>query len=84
MCPANEELNEEMLIDRFHMIEKHREQASIRVQNHQQAASRYYDSKVRDIAFVLRDLILRKVFEDIKERGDENLGTEMEGTLQNN
>ncbi|CAA7018421.1 unnamed protein product [Microthlaspi erraticum] len=46
-CPANVELNEEMLRDHLDLIDERRDQALIRIQNYQQAAARYYNSKVK-------------------------------------
>ena len=60
------------------MIEERREKA-VRVQNYQQAAARYYDSNVRNRAFSLGDLVLRKVYGATKEPGAGKLGTRWEG-----
>ena len=57
------------------MIEERREKAAVRVQNYQQAATRYYDSNVRNRTFSVGDLVLRKVFDGTKEPGAEKLGT---------
>ena len=61
------------------MIEERREKAAVRVQKYQQAASRYYDSNVRNRAFSVSDLVLRKVFDGTKELGAGKLGTKWEG-----
>ena len=61
------------------MIEERREKAAVRVQNYQQAASRYYDSNVRNHAFSVGDLVVRKVFDGTKEPGAGKLGTRWEG-----
>ena len=79
ICPEDIELNEELLIDQLDMIEERREKAAVRVQNYQQAASRYYDSNVRKRAFYVGDLVLQKVFGGKKEPGAGKLGTRWEG-----
>lgn len=79
LCPENTELNEELLIDKLDMIEERREKAAIRVQNYQQAASRYYQSNVRNRAFSVGDLVLRKVFDRTKKPKAGKLGTRWEG-----
>ena len=61
------------------MIEEQREKAAVRVQSYQQAAARYCDSNVRNHAFSVGDLVLRKVFNGIKEPGAGKLGTRWEG-----
>ena len=61
------------------MIEERREKAAIRMQNDQQAASRYYDFNVRNRAFSVGDLVLRKVFDGTKESKAGKLGTRREG-----
>ena len=61
------------------MIKERREKAAIRVQNYQQASARYYDSNVRNRAFSVGDLVLRKVFDGTKEPGAGKLGTKWEG-----
>ena len=79
ICPEDAELNEELLIHQLDMIEELREKAAIRVQNYEQAATRYYDSNVRDGAFSVVDLVLRKVFDGTKEPGAGKLGEKWEG-----
>ena len=69
ICPEDAKLNEELLIHQLDMIEELLEKATIRVQNYQQAAARYYDSNVRNRAFSVGDLVLRKVFDGTKEPG---------------
>lgn len=64
--PENIELNEEILINQLDMIEEQHEKAAARIQNYQQAASRYYDSKIRDCAFFIGDLVLQMVFDGIR------------------
>lgn len=79
VCPEDAELNEELLIDQIDMIKERRERAAIRVQNYQQAVSRYYDSNVRNRAFSVGDLVLQKVFDGTKEPKAGKLGTRWEG-----
>ena len=61
------------------MIKERREKATVRVQNSQQAAARYYDSNIRNRAFSVGDLVLRKVFDGAKEPGAGKLGKRWEG-----
>ncbi|KAL0696883.1 hypothetical protein Bca4012_064063 [Brassica carinata] len=79
VCPEDIELNKELLIDQLDMIEERREKAAIHKHNYQHAASRYYNSNVRDLAFSVGDLVLRKVFDGTKEQGAGKLGTRWEG-----
>ena len=79
MCPEDAELNEELLINQLDMIEKRRERLAIRMENYQQAASRYYDSNVRNHAFSVGELVLRKIFDGTKEPKAGKLGTRWEG-----
>ena len=61
------------------MIEERCEKAAMRIQNYQHVAARYYDTNVRNRAFYVGDLVLRKVFDGMKEPGAEKLGTKWEG-----
>ena len=79
ICPEDTELNEELLIHQLVMIEEQREKAAIRVQKYQQAATLYNYSNVRNRAFSIGDLVLRKVFDGTKEPGAGKLGTKWEG-----
>ena len=79
ICLENTELNEELLIHQLDMIEERQEKASIRVQNYQQAAARFYDSNVRNRAFSVGDLVLRKVFDGTREPRAGKLGAKWEG-----
>ncbi|XP_056847410.1 uncharacterized protein LOC130498085 [Raphanus sativus] len=79
ICPDNVEINKEMLLEYLDMIEERRERATVRIQNYQQAAARYYDSNVRGRSFSIDDLVLRKVFDGPKENGAGKLGTRWEG-----
>ena len=79
ICQEDAELNEELLIHKLDMIEERRENAAVRVQNYQQAVTRYYDSNVRNHAFSVGDLVLRKVFDGRKEPGAGKLGAKWEG-----
>ena len=79
ICPKDVKLNEELLIHQLDMIEERQEKAAVRVQNYQQAATRYYDSNVRNRAFSVGDLVLRKVFDGTKKQRAGKLGTRWEG-----
>ena len=61
------------------MIEERPEKAAVREQNYQQAAAHYYDSNIRNRAFSVGNLVLRKVFDGTKEPGAGKLGTRWEG-----
>lgn len=77
--PQNAALNKEMLLDALDAIEERRDQALLRIQNYQHLAESYYNKKVRARPLELEDLVLRKVFENTKERNAGKLGTNWEG-----
>ncbi|KAL0877364.1 hypothetical protein Bca101_027069 [Brassica carinata] len=76
--PEREELNDAMMLDNLDLVNEHRDQALIRIQNYQHAAARYYNSNVRHRRFKEGDLVLRKVFQNTAERTQEN-GSKREG-----
>ncbi|KAG7541661.1 Retrotransposon gag domain [Arabidopsis thaliana x Arabidopsis arenosa] len=78
-APLNEEENSEMLDDSLDTINERRDQALIRIQNYQQAAARYYNSKVKSRPFFVGDYVLRRVFDNKKEEGAGKLGINWEG-----
>ncbi|KAG7588731.1 Ribonuclease H-like superfamily [Arabidopsis suecica] len=73
-APLNEEENSAMLDDSLDTIKERRGQALIRIQNYQQAAARYYNSKVKSRPFFVGDYVLRRVFDNKKEEGAGKLG----------
>ncbi|KAG7599008.1 Reverse transcriptase domain [Arabidopsis suecica] len=78
-APLNEEENSAMLDDSLDTINERRDQALIRIQNYQQAAARYYNSKVKSRPFFVGDYVLRRVFDNKKEEGAGKLGVNWEG-----
>ncbi|KAG7543894.1 Ribonuclease H domain [Arabidopsis thaliana x Arabidopsis arenosa] len=78
-APLNEEENSAMLDDTLDTINERRDQALIRIQNYQQAAARYYNSKVKSRPFFVGDYVLRRVFDNKKEEGAGKLGINWEG-----
>lgn len=78
-CPNNPDLNDQMLQDNMDLIEERRDQAMIRVQNYQQAAAHFYNSKIKIRRFNVWELVLRKVFSNTEEPNAEKLGTNWEG-----
>ncbi|KAG7542866.1 Integrase catalytic core [Arabidopsis thaliana x Arabidopsis arenosa] len=78
-APLNEEENSAMLDDSLDTINERRDQALIRIQNYQQAAARYYNSKVKSRPFFVGDYVLRRVFDNKKEEGADKLGINWEG-----
>ncbi|KAG7579186.1 Ribonuclease H domain [Arabidopsis thaliana x Arabidopsis arenosa] len=78
-APLNEEENSAMLDDSLDTINEKRDQALIRIQNYQQAAARYYNSKVKSRPFFVGDYVLRRVFDNKKEEGAGKLGINWEG-----
>ncbi|KAG7548005.1 Integrase catalytic core [Arabidopsis suecica] len=78
-APLNEEENSAMLDDSLDTINERRDQALIRIQNYQQAAARYYNSKVKSRPFFVGDYVLRQVFDNKKEEGAGKLGINWEG-----
>ncbi|KAG7537008.1 Ribonuclease H-like superfamily [Arabidopsis suecica] len=78
-APLDEEENTAMLDDSLDTINERRDQALIRIQNYQQAAARYYNSKIKSRPFFVGDYVLRRVFENKKEDGAGKLGINWEG-----
>ncbi|KAG7536593.1 Ribonuclease H domain [Arabidopsis suecica] len=78
-APLNEEENSAMLDDSLDTINERRDQALIRIQNYQQAAARYYNSKVKSRPFFVGNYVLRRVFDNKKEEGAGKLGINWEG-----
>ncbi|KAG7579724.1 Integrase catalytic core [Arabidopsis thaliana x Arabidopsis arenosa] len=78
-APLNEEENSAMLDDSLDTINERRDQALIRIQNYQQAAARYYNSKVKSRPFFVGDYVLRRVFDNKKKEGAGKLGINWEG-----
>ncbi|KAL0854083.1 hypothetical protein Bca101_059235 [Brassica carinata] len=70
--PEREDLNNAKLLDELNLVNERRYQALIRIQNYQHAAAEYYNSNVRHRRFKEGDLVLRKVFQNIAERNQEN------------
>lgn len=63
----NKPTNDEMLKNELDFIEKWRELALIYVQRYQEAAARYYNSKVRERRISEGELILRRAFQNTAE-----------------
>ncbi|KAG7579052.1 Reverse transcriptase domain [Arabidopsis thaliana x Arabidopsis arenosa] len=78
-APLNEEKNSAMLDDSLDTINERRDQALIRIQNYQHAAARYYNSKVKSRPFFVGDYVLRRVFDNKKEKGAGKLDFNWEG-----
>ncbi|KAG7552243.1 Retrotransposon gag domain [Arabidopsis thaliana x Arabidopsis arenosa] len=78
-APLNEEENSAMLDDSLDTINERRDQALIRIQNYQQAAARYYNSKVKSRPIFVGDYVLRRVFDNKKEEGAGKLDINWEG-----
>jgi len=78
-APLNEKENSAMLDDSLDTINERRDQALIRIQNYQNAAARYYNSKVKSRPFFVGDYVLKCVFDNKKEEGAGKLGINWEG-----
>nr|AAK38382.1 hypothetical protein [Arabidopsis thaliana] len=72
---ANSDMNTQMLRDNMDFIDERRDQAMIRVQNYQQAVTRYYNSNIKIRRFEVGELVLRKVFSNTRELNAGKLGT---------
>ena len=72
-------MNDEMLRNELDLIEEKREQALIKLQGYQGAATRYYNSKVKERRFSMGKLVLRHVFQNTTESNASKLGTNWEG-----
>ncbi|KFK32028.1 hypothetical protein AALP_AA6G190900 [Arabis alpina] len=79
LLPENEVLNDSLLFDELDFLNERRDQALIRITNYQNAAARYYNSKVRIRRFREGDLVLREVFQNTAERNAGKLGANWEG-----
>ena len=60
-APLNEGENSAMLDDSLYTINERRDQALIQIQNYQQAAARYYNSKIKSRTFFVGDYVLKRV-----------------------
>ena len=69
-------------IDNLDTIDERRDKALVRLQNYQQAAARYYNSRLKPRPLKVGDLVLRKVFENTREEGAGKLGVNWEGPYQ--
>lgn len=78
-APLTEEENSAMLDDSLDTINERRDQALIRIQNYQQAAARYYNSKIKIRPFFVRDYVLKRVFNNKKEEWASKLDINWEG-----
>ncbi|KFK44296.1 hypothetical protein AALP_AA1G239700 [Arabis alpina] len=79
LLPEHEDLNDSLLFDELDFLNERRSQALIRIANYQNAAARYYNSKVRVRRFREGDLVLREVFQNTAERNAGKLGANWEG-----
>ena len=64
------------------MIEEHREVGRIRMEARKQRMVRYYDSKMKERKLMVRDTILRQVFQNTKEPGAGALKYSWKGPYQ--
>ena len=62
-----EDQNNLMLLHDLDLINEHRDQAFIQIQNYQEATAKYYNSHIRNRRFHEGDLVLRKVFQNTDE-----------------
>ena len=69
-----------MLAESLDFLKERREEASLRVADHQQKVARYFNSRVRDRKFQVGDLVLRKVF--VRDPAAGVLGPNWEGPYQ--
>ena len=70
----DEETNTSLLVAERDIIEERREVARIRIEAQKQRMARYYDSKVKERKFKVKDTVLRQVFQNTKELGAGALG----------
>jgi len=68
-----------MLDDSLDTINERRDKALIQIQNYQQAAARYYNTKVKNRPFFVGDFMLKHVFDNRKKEGAGKLGINWEG-----
>ena len=68
-APLNEAENSAMLEDSLDTINEREDQALIRIQNYQQAAAQYYNSKIKRKPFFVGDYVFKRVFDNTREEG---------------
>ena len=78
----DEPVNDSLLAAERDMIEERREVARIRMEAQKRRMARYYDSKVKERKFKVRDTVLRQVFQNTKEASAGALGYTWEGPYQ--
>lgn len=64
------------------MLKEKREVANLRAIGYKQCSAQYYNSRVKNRAFKVEDLVLRKVIQNIKEMNSRVLGPNWEGPYQ--
>ena len=78
-APLNEAENSAMLEDSLDTINEREDQALIRIQNYQQAAAQYYNSKIKRKPFFVGDYVFKRVFDNTREEGAGKLRINCEG-----
>ena len=71
--------NQQELNSDLDLIDEVREKAMKRMNKHKEAMARYYNRKVKVRRFNIRDLVLRKVSQAIKDPSQGKLGPAWEG-----
>ena len=72
----NQETNHELICGELDLLEETQAQALLHVAAYQQRSARYFNSKVKERRFKVRDLVLRKVMQNTKELNEGALGPE--------
>ena len=74
-----EQENDVALLENLDFLDEKRDQAAIRLVAQKHLVAKYYNSRVRSRSFLLRYLVLRKVFQNTQEPGVGTFGTNWEG-----
>ena len=78
-APENESRNNESLCDSLDLVEEKRDAALARLSLYMQSIAKFYNKSVNTRRFDIRDLVLRKTFQNIAEQNAGKLGANWEG-----
>lgn len=70
----DEESNDELMRLELDLLEEKRVESQLRLTAYQRKATKYYNKKVKQRSFNIRELVLRKVMPNMKSKNNEALG----------
>ncbi|KAL5808664.1 hypothetical protein ACOSQ3_029355 [Xanthoceras sorbifolium] len=79
---ATEETNNRELLNELNTIDERRDKAAIKLVVYQQRVARHYNRNIRLKVFNIGDWVIRRVFQNIKEKSAGKLGPTWEGPYQ--